>query len=60
MNIIVIGDPAVGKTCLLKVYSEGYFDPSHMVTMGLDYRNKTFKPKGSDEEIAVKIWDTAG
>jgi GTPase SAR1 family protein len=38
MNIIVIGDPAVGKTCLLKVFSDGEFDPSHMVTIGLDYR----------------------
>ena len=31
-----------------------------MATLGLDFVNKTYKPKGWDKEMAVKIWDTAG
>lgn len=40
-------------------YSEKQFSSSHMATIGLDYVSTTYKsPKG--EDIAVKIWDTAG
>jgi small GTP-binding protein len=31
-----------------------------MATLGLDYVSKTFTPKDSNTELAVKIWDTAG
>ena len=37
LNIIVLGDGAVGKTSLLKMYAEGKFTESHMATLGLDY-----------------------
>ena len=60
INIIVLGDGAVGKTSLLKMYAEGKFQESHMATLGLDYVSKPFTPKDSNTELAVKIWDTAG
>ncbi len=60
INIIVLGDGAVGKTSLLKMYAEGKFTESHMATLGLDYVSKGFTPEGSTQELAVKIWDTAG
>ena len=41
-NIMMIGDGAVGKTSLLKMYSEGVFGESHMATLGLDYVIKNF------------------
>ena len=41
-NIMMIGDGAVGKTSLLKMYSEGVFNESHMATLGLDYVIKNF------------------
>jgi len=46
-NIIMIGDGAVGKTSLLKMYSEGVFNQSHMATLGLDYISKNFTPDDS-------------
>ena len=48
INIIVLGDGAVGKTSLLKMYSERKFQESHMATLGLDYVSKTFTPKNSN------------
>ena len=60
LNIIVLGNGAVGKTSLLKMYAENKFQDSHMATLGLDYVSKTYTPKGSDQELQVKIWDTAG
>ena len=60
INIIVLGDGAVGKTSLLKMYAEGKFQESHMATLGLDYVSKTYTPEGASQELQVKIWDTAG
>lgn len=60
INIIVLGDGAVGKTSLLKMYAEKKFTESHMATLGLDYVSKDFQPPGADQELQVKIWDTAG
>ena len=60
INIIVLGDGAVGKTSLLKMYAEGMFTESHMATLGLDYVSKNFTPEGAPQEMQVKIWDTAG
>ena len=37
VSMLVLGDGAVGKTSLLKVYTEGSFPESHMATVGLDY-----------------------
>ena len=51
INIIVLGDGAVGKTSLLKMYAEGKFVESHMATLGLDYVSKSFTPKGKDQEL---------
>ena len=42
------------------MYAEGKFIESHMATLGLDYVSKAFQPKGSAQELQVKIWDTAG
>ena len=61
-NIIIIGDGSVGKTSLLNMYSEGIFSTSHMATVGIEYITKNFTPEesGTDSNMQVKIWDTAG
>ena len=60
LSIIILGDGAVGKTSLLKMYDEKKFQPAHMATLGLDYISKTYEPKSASKPVAVKIWDTAG
>ena len=59
-SLILLGDGEVGKTSLLKMYHSKEFDESHMVTMGIDYVQLPYTPKGSTEELNIKIWDTAG
>ena len=56
----MLGDAAVGKTSLSNMYAKGKLNESHMATLGIDYVSKKFTPKGSDQELDVKIWDTAG
>ena len=60
VNVLVLGDSGVGKTSLLKQYSEDKFSESHMVTLGIDYFSKAYTPVGMTEEVGVRIWDTAG
>ena len=59
-SLILLGEGAVGKTSLIKRYNDDSFDDSHLVTMGIDFVNKAFTPKGTDTELNIKIWDTAG
>jgi len=37
ISVLMLGDGAVGKTSLLKTYTEGTFQESHLPTVGLDY-----------------------
>lgn len=62
-NIIMLGDGAVGKTSILRCFSNEKIEQVHMATLGLDCINKEFKPRDAgpaDSEMLFKIWDTAG
>ena len=36
ISLLALGDEAVGKTSLLKMYKDKKFDESHMATIGID------------------------
>ena len=58
-KILLLGDSAVGKSCLLLRYCENSFQESHLTTIGLDFRLKTINLEDK-RKIKVQIWDTAG
>lgn len=58
-KLLLLGDSAVGKTCLLLRYSDSTFQEMHLSTIGLDYRLKTVS-LGGGKKVKVQIWDTAG
>jgi len=58
VHLITLGDSAVGKTSLIGRYIDNYFSNNYIGTFGLDSQFK--KKKINDEEINVKITDTAG
>ena len=60
ISLIILGNGAVGKTSLLKMYDEKKFVESHMATLGLDYISKTYNPTNGGKPASIKIWDTAG
>ena len=62
-KIILIGDSAVGKTCIFKKLTSGVFNEKSISTIGMDRRTLNFTIKdseGRDLDVEVQLWDTAG
>ncbi|MCQ2815743.1 MAG: Rab family GTPase [archaeon] len=57
-RFIVIGDAAVGKSCLLLQYTDNTFRNLHTCTIGVEFGAKMIEVKG--KKVKVQIWDTAG
>ena len=58
VKIALLGSSGVGKTCIIKRYTEGSFDENSQSTSGASYSQKILKIE--DKSIQVDIWDTAG
>lgn len=58
VKIVVVGDGAIGKTCLLISYTQRKFPEDYIPTVFENYVTKIDGPKG--EVIELALWDTAG
>ncbi|KAG5422043.1 RHO4 [Candida metapsilosis] len=58
MKIVVAGDGAVGKTCLLVSYTQNQFPEIYVPTVFENYVTTLSAPNGKSFELA--LWDTAG
>ncbi|KAK6172252.1 hypothetical protein SNE40_015954 [Patella caerulea] len=57
-KVVLIGNAGVGKTCLVRRFTEGLFPPGQGATIGVDFMIKTVDVDG--EKVKLQIWDTAG
>lgn len=58
VKVVVAGDGNVGKTSLIRCYTEGKFSISRVATIGVDFHTHTVElPEG---KIKLSIWDMAG
>ena len=57
VKVVVVGDGAVGKTCLITAYCEDRFPTDYIPTVSDTYEGPT---EYEGKEVALKIWDTAG
>jgi len=55
---IIIGDTAVGKSCLLLQFTDKRFQPVHDLTIGVEFGARMVTIDG--KQIKLQIWDTAG
>jgi len=55
---IIVGDTAVGKSCILLQFTDNKFRYQHELTIGVEFGAKTIDING--KSIKIQIWDTAG
>jgi small GTP-binding protein len=58
LKILVIGESAVGKSCLLLRYTDDKFQDTFMTTIGVDFKTKFITVDNTP--VKLQIWDTAG
>ena len=58
LKILLIGDMAVGKTCLLRRFVDDQFSSEFITTIGIDYKLKSMDLLG--KKVKLQVWDTAG
>jgi len=58
LNYILIGDPSVGKTSLVRNFLKKSFKSEHSSTIGLEF--SSIKVKHHDKIYKIILWDTAG
>jgi Ras-related protein Rab-1A len=58
LKVVVTGDSAVGKSCMLARYTDGNYSDIYLSTIGVDFKIKTINI--DDNIIKLQIWDTAG
>ena len=59
LKIIIIGEPAVGKTSLVKKFVSGKFTKDYRASIGTNIFIKKIKLK-NDIDTTIQIWDIAG
>ena len=55
---IIVGDMAVGKSCILLQFTDNKFRVQHELTIGVEFGAKTIEL--NNKTIKSQIWDTAG
>ncbi len=63
-KVCVLGDPAVGKTSLIRRYVSNAFDEKYLTTIGANIVKKDMEIPAEDEQramdLTLMIWDLAG
>jgi small GTP-binding protein len=57
-KICVIGDGGVGKTSLIKQYTQGSFQKEYIATLGTQFSK--YEEKIDGENVSLFLWDIAG
>lgn len=58
-KVIMLGNIAVGKTCLLSFFVDSLFKDNYSCTVGVDFKVKTVV-LSDNLKVDLQIWDTSG
>ncbi len=58
VKLCVLGDSSVGKTSLIRHYTEGFFKENYMSTIGVQFNRKTIET--DEKTVNMTIWDIGG
>ena len=59
VNVMILGDAAVGKTSLIRNIGGKPFEGKHLKTVAVDFITTEYNHEDGTK-AQVKIWDTAG
>ena len=59
-KVIVIGDPAVGKTSLLTKFAKNKFEEKYLPTVGTNIMKEPIELEGINVTVNLMFWDIAG
>ncbi|MFX0042999.1 MAG: Rab family GTPase [Candidatus Hodarchaeota archaeon] len=59
LKVIIIGEPAVGKTSLVKKFVSGQFSKDYRSSIGTNIFTKQIELK-KDTRVSIQLWDIAG
>ena len=63
-KVVLLGDPAVGKTSLIRKFVMDFFDDKYLETLGTKVTNKVLKFQDPEKkmhiELRMSIWDIMG
>jgi len=59
-KVIVIGDPAVGKTSLLSKFATNKFEEKYLPTVGVQILKEPIELKEENATVNLMFWDIAG
>jgi len=57
-KLVVIGDPWVGKTSLIRRFADDVFSENYFTTIGVDFKFR--KIERGENVVKVQVWDTGG
>ena len=58
MQVLIVGNGAVGKSSMIQRYCRGTFTKTYKKTIGVDFLEKQLRVHG--EDVRLMLWDTAG
>lgn len=62
-RVVLLGEAAVGKTSLVRRYTESVFEETYKQTIGTTFANKDVDikdPEGEQRRVRLNIWDMGG
>ncbi len=60
LKILVVGEPAVGKTSVIRRFSDGTFDENYEHTIGADFNIKVVEIPEENLDVILTVWDIGG
>ena len=59
-KVILVGESAVGKTCIIRKFADDEYDESTTSTMAASCENKKLCIKECNTILEYEVWDTVG
>ncbi|MHA1300730.1 MAG: Rab family GTPase [Candidatus Helarchaeota archaeon] len=60
LKMVVVGDPAVGKTSIIRRFADDKFEDDYKHTIGADFNVKVIEFPESKRNAVLTVWDIGG